>query len=102
VEGEFVRDELALCGDGDLVAPPPSGLQAPVETAAIRMSAEYRHRVRMTLKATTLCAAGYVSGTILHLKQGTDPHPQSLLEGVTVKADGFRLSVLFYLVVLEE
>src|SRR5258708_15220495 len=29
-------------------------------------------------KATTLCASGYVSGTILHLKQGTDPHPQGI------------------------
>ena len=25
---------------------------------------------------TRLCDGGYVSGTILHLKQGSDPHPQ--------------------------
>jgi len=25
---------------------------------------------------TVLCAGGYVSGTILALKQGSDPHPQ--------------------------
>ncbi|GAC1507048.1 MAG: hypothetical protein NVS1B3_07150 [Candidatus Dormibacteraceae bacterium] len=76
--GELVRDELAACGDGDLVAPLLNGPHAHARAAATRTSAEARRRVPMTIKATTLCAAGYVSGTILNLKQGTDPHPQGL------------------------
>jgi hypothetical protein len=43
-----------------------------------------------------------VSGSILRLKQGSDPHPQGRgLKGLE-SADGFRLSVLFYLDRMEE
>src|SRR5712692_4287297 len=46
---------------------------------------------------TALCAWRYVSGTILHLKQGPPLTPRSLLEGV--RNDGRHLlSVLFYVV----
>jgi hypothetical protein len=46
----------------------------------------------------TMC----VSGTILELKQGTDPHPQGTRSKGFGSADGFKLSVLFYLSGMEE
>jgi len=51
---------------------------------------------------TGLCVGGYVSGTIQRLKQGPNPHPQGSGPKGSGIADGFRLSVLFYLQRLEE
>jgi len=87
-EGELVRDELAA-RDGDLPVPDPGRLQAPASVATSSTSAsppddEVSRVVPFTgseikaFKPTPLCASGYVSGTILHLKQGTDPHPQGI------------------------
>jgi hypothetical protein len=81
-EGELVRDELAV-GDGGLLPPVPGMVHAPARTRASSPSAAARRDVGIikgdaTLEATQLCASGYVSGTILHLKQGTDPHPQGI------------------------
>jgi hypothetical protein len=50
---------------------------------------------------TPLCGRGYVSGTILGLKQGTTLTSRREPKGST-SADGFKLSVLFYLQRLEE
>ena len=77
LEGELVRDELAA-GDGGFAVPVPGRLQAPIRSTASAPSAAARNEVFTAIKATTLCASGYVSGTILHLKQGTDPHPQGI------------------------
>jgi len=76
LEGELVRDELA--GDGDFAVPVPGRLQAPSSSMPSTASAAAREVLFIAIKATTLCASGYVSGTILHLKQGTDPHPQGI------------------------
>jgi|SRR5580693_8034258 hypothetical protein len=101
-EGELVRDELAA-GDGDFAVPVPGTLQAAVTSRPSVPSAAKRVHVFKTIKATTLCASGYVSGTILHLKQGTDPHPQ----GIARKGRGCggwlqAVRFLFYLAELEE
>jgi hypothetical protein len=77
LEGELVRVELAA-GDGDFAVPVPGRLQAPNRSMPSTASAAAREVVLIAIKATTLCASGYVSGTILHLKQGTDPHPQGI------------------------
>jgi hypothetical protein len=106
-EGELVRDELAA-GEGALALPVPGTVQAPATSRASSPSAVARRDVGIikgdaTLEATQLCASGYVSGTILHLKQGTDPHPQSIARkgrgcGGWLQAVRF----LFYLAELEE
>jgi hypothetical protein len=90
-----VRDELAT--RGGVLAPVVSGkLHAPDSAATTRTSAslpgdEASRGISITdpeikaFKPTPLCASGYVSGTILHLKQGTDPHPQ----GIARKGHGY-------------
>ena len=101
-EGELVRDELAA-GEGDFAVPVPGRLHTAATITASIPSAAARRDFFKTIKATTLCASGYVSGTILHLKQGTDPHPQ----GIARKGRGCggwlqAVRFLFYLAELEE
>ena len=96
-----MRAEL-VGGEGDF-AVLPGRLQAASSNRPTIPSAAERNDVFKSIKATTLCASGYVSGTILHLKQGTDPHPQ----GIARRGRGCggwlqAVRLLFYLAELEE
>jgi hypothetical protein len=74
-------DAAGEAGDGEWLAAVDPGLHAAAVADARSSQASQPGdpvwRCVAMIKPTSLCASGYVSGTIHALKQGTDPHPQS-------------------------